>query len=92
MFVNGIISNVTAAEMARIVAALAENLPPPVEIKPRPAGVTLCAYANDTGVAAFVNLPCRGNRIECRKTGVVTFAAACRAGNCNFYTEKERIE
>ncbi len=69
MIASGKYSNVTAAEMRRLVAALAANLPPPEEIKPRPAGI-LCAHARDTGVQAFAGLPCRGNRIECRKSGV----------------------
>ena len=77
-------SNVTAAEMRRIVAALAADLPLPADIGPRvPA---LCVHAHDTGVPAFVNLPCRGNRIECRKTGVLTYAAACRTGTCRYYS------
>ena len=71
-------SNVTPTEMARIVAALAAKLPPPEEVTPRAPAATLCRFARDTGELAFVNLPCRGNRIECRKTGVMTFAAACR--------------
>ena len=82
---EGTASNVTAEEMRRIVAALAEDLPPPEGIEPRPAGAALCIHAHDTGVPAFVNLPCRGNRIECRKTGVVTHAAACRSGKCRSY-------
>lgn len=83
------VSNVTAEEMARIVAALAANLPPPEDVKPRPPGGTLCRHARDTGEPAFVGLPCRGNRVECRKTGLTTYAAACRDGNCNFYEEGE---
>lgn len=82
---TGVASNVTAAEMRRIVAALAAGLPPPEDIKPRPPAAELCLHAYDTGVPAFVNLPCRGNRIECRKTGVSTCAAACRAGTCRHY-------
>ena len=84
---EGAASNVTAAEMRRIVAAMRENLPPPEEIKPRPAGSTLCRHAHDTGVPAFVNLPCRGSRVECRKTGMVSYAAACRSFKCKFYEE-----
>ena len=80
-------STVTADEMARVVATLRDGLPPPEEVKPRPTGL-LCAYARDLGVAAFVNLPCRGNRIECRKTGVLSYAAKCRDDiECKFYTE-----
>ncbi len=83
---SGVASNVTAEEMRRIVAALAADLPPPADIKLRPRRAELCVHAHDTGVPAFVNLPCRGNRIECRKTGVVTYAAACRAGTCRYYS------
>ena len=86
------VSNVTAEEMARIVAALAANLPPPEDVKPRTAGGTLCRHARDTGEPAFVGLPCRGNRIECRKTGLTTYAAKCRDGNCNFYEEDRKHE
>ena len=75
-------SNVTPTEMARIVAALAAKLPPPEEVTPRAPAATLCRFARDTGELAFVNLPCRGNRIECRKTGGVSYAAACREGRC----------
>jgi len=84
---KGVFSNVTRAEMAKIVAALRDKLPPPEEVKPRPGGV-LCAHARDTGEPAFVGLPCRGNRIECRKTGVISYAARCRSDiECKFYTE-----
>ena len=82
------ISNVTASEMRKIVAALAADLPPPEEIKPKNPTETLCIHARDTGERAFPNLPCRGDRIECRKTGVVTYAANCRDGICNFYEEE----
>lgn len=85
------ISNVTAAELARVISALAANLPPPAEIKPRPAGGALCAYAIDTGELAFPNLPCRGHRIACRRTGVVTFAANCRRDKCNCFEDKETL-
>lgn len=82
-------SNVTRLEMRRIVAAMAANLPPPEEVKPRKAGV-LCIHAVDTGEPAFVGLPCRGNRVECRKTGVTTYAAHCRSDvECKFYTEQD---
>ena len=85
---RGTWSNVTAAEARRIAAALAANLPPPEEIKPATLAETLCIHAHDTGERAFPNLPCRGNRIECRKTGIVTYAAHCRDGICNFYEEE----
>ena len=87
---SGKFSTVTAAEMRRIVAALAKNLPPPEEIKPRKGGV-LCIHARDTGEPAFAGLPCRGNRIECKKTGVLSYAARCRSDvECKFYTEEEK--
>ena len=84
------ISNVTPDEMRRIAAALAANLPPPADIAPRRIVPALCIHAHDTGEVAFWGLPCRGNRIECRKTGVVTYAARCRSdAECRFYTDKE---
>lgn len=82
------VSNVTSGEMAAILAALAANVPPPPEIKPAAPGTTLCGYAEDTGELAFPHLPCRGHRIECRRTGVVTFAANCRPDKCNSFSEK----
>ena len=81
------ISTVSAAEMRRITAALAANLPPPEEVKPAAPTATLCVHARDTGTPAFVNRPCRGNRIECAETGSATYAAACRRENCKFYEE-----
>lgn len=81
-------SNVTSGEMAAILAALAANVPPPPEVKPEPPGGTLCKYAEDSGELAFPNFPCRGHRIACRKTGVVTFAANCRPDKCNCFSEK----
>jgi hypothetical protein len=83
------VSNVTAAELARVISARAANLPPPAVVKELPPGGTLCRYAEDTGEFAFPNLPCRGHRIECRKTGVVTFAANCRPDKCNYFEDKE---
>lgn len=84
---SGTISNVTAAELRRVASALAANLPPPEEVRPRPSGV-LCVHAHDTGKQAFAGLPCRGSRIECRKTGIVTYAAACRPDKCISYEEE----
>ena len=76
------------AETRRLVAALAANLPPPEDVKPRPAG-RLCRHAVDTGEPAFIGIPCRGNRIECKKMGVVSFAARCRNDlECKFYEEE----
>ena len=86
---RAIISNVTGAEMAAILAARAANVPPPPEVKPAPPGATICAHAEDTGELAFPAFPCRGHRIECRKTGVVTFAANCRPDKCKSFTEKD---
>lgn len=89
---SGIVSNVTSAEMARIVAALTANLPPPEEIKPKTRVFTLCRHAKDTGEIAFPAAPCRGSRIECKKTGVWSFAAACRSDKCKFYEEENPNE
>lgn len=87
--INGQYSNVTRAEMRKLVAALAANLPPPEEVRPRKSGV-LCIHAVDTGEQAFVGLPCRGNRVECKKTGVMSYAARCRSNiECKFYTEDD---
>jgi len=80
------VSNVTPAEMRRIAAALAANLPPPADIAPRRIVPALCIHAHDTGEPAFAGLPCRGNRIECRKTGLVTYAANCRGGTCKYHS------
>jgi hypothetical protein len=89
MMRTGKSSNVTAAEIRQIAAALAAKLPPPEEIEPRKGGV-LCVHARDTGIPAFAGLPCRGNRIECKKTGVFSYAARCRSDiECKFYTEDE---
>lgn len=85
----GTFSNVTAAEMKRVIAALAANLPPPEEIRPRERTFTLCRHAVDTGEIAFPAAPCRGNKIECQKTKVTSFAANCRADKCGYYQEKE---
>lgn len=55
-----------------------------------PRAVTRCIHAGDTGERAFVNLPCRGNRIICRRVeGLTTFAAACRPDKCKHYTVKK---
>lgn len=81
-----IVSNIRIADMKKIVSALAANLPPPEDVKPRRAGV-LCAFARDTGELAFPAFPCRGNRVECEKIGVSSYAAKCRGGNCKYYME-----
>lgn len=86
---EAMISNATVGELAALLAARRANLPPPEEIRPRPRIGTLCRHAVDTGVPAFLGLPCRGNRIECRKTGLVTYAAACRRDKCNYYNAGE---
>ena len=80
-------SNVTKTEIRKIAAALAANLPPPPDIRPAERRETLCAFAADTGELAFPNFPCRGNRVECRRTGLATYAAACRPDNCKNYKE-----
>ena len=86
---DGISSNITAAEARQLIAALGANLPPPEDVKPRRAGV-LCAFARDTGEVAFPAFPCRGNRVECAKTGLTSYAAKCRGGNCKYYMEREK--
>ena len=86
-------STVTRREMEELRAELAAALPddpPPAPRATIPPGGTLCAFATDTGEPAFVGLPCRGHRIECRKTGVVTYAANCRDGICKFYREEDQ--
>ncbi len=46
-----------------------------------------CKHAQDTGEPAFVNIPCRGNRIVCKLDDHETFAVHCRRENCkNFET------
>lgn len=89
METSSTISTVTAAEMRRIVAALAANLPPPGDLRRIDPAGTLCVHAEDSGEPAFVDRPCRGRRIECRKTGLTTYAAACRPDKCNFYEEDQ---
>lgn len=81
------ITTVAASGMRRLAAALAADLPPPGEIRPVAPTGTLCVHARDSGVPAFVNRPCRGNRIECVRTGLTTCAAACRRDECNYYEE-----
>lgn len=58
---------------------------------PLPAGAeTDCIHAEDTGERAFVNLPCRGNRIICRRVeGLMSFAANCRPEKCQYHTVKK---
>ena len=58
---------------------------------PLSAGAAVdCIYAEDTGEIAFVNLPCRGNRIICRRVaGLMTFAANCRPEKCQYHTVKK---
>ena len=67
----------------------AAEAPPPVTVpRPEKRGGG-CRYAFDTGERAFVTLPCRGNRIECKRTGSTSYAAACRPDKCNFYEEDD---
>ena len=88
MVIKSKISNITADEARRVIAALAANLPPPEDVKPRRAGA-LCAYARDLGETAFPAFPCRGHRVECAKTGLTSYAAKCRSDlECTFYSER----
>lgn len=41
-----------------------------------------CRYAEDTRKRAFVNIPCRGNAIICRRDGHLTYANQCTSENC----------
>ena len=84
----GVTSNITADEAQRVIAALAANLPPPEDVKLRRAGA-LCVFARDTGETAFPAFPCRGNRVECEKTGLSSYAAKCRSDlECKYYSER----
>lgn len=74
-----------------VAAILTGTKAPERKFEPLHAGaVTDCIHAGDTGERAFVNLPCRGNRIICRRVeGLTTFAAACRPDKCKHYTVKK---
>ncbi len=87
MRLAGIFSNAAAAEIRLAAAQLAAGAAaqrriPPVEDSGK------CVYAMDTGEPACLALPCRGNRIECRRTGGISFTAACRPDKCRFFTTK----
>lgn len=82
MRISGVFTNIAE----RVVVPAAAR---PVAAEPSPPVPRGCRYARDTGVRAFVNLPCRGNRIECQKTGISSFAAACRSDKCKFYEEND---
>lgn len=50
--------------------------------------VTRCRHAEDTGEAAFLRLPCRGNRIRClRMPETFSFTRNCQPNMCRFYEE-----
>lgn len=88
---RAIVTNATAEEIRAAKARMAAALPPPEQAAAdAPPREGHCVHAHDTGEPAFVGLPCRGNRIECQKTGVVTYAARCRADKCRFYEEERR--
>lgn len=78
-------SNTTPEEMAQILESLwkkESNLPERI-VKGEPL---VCKYAEDMGVKAFANLPCRGNKIKCLKMdGYFSYEKACNPGNCKFF-------
>ena len=81
-------SNVTAEEMQKIIQSLklggdVQSQVPDRIIKGEPL---VCKYAEDMGVKAFANLPCRGNKIKCLKMdGYFSYEKACNPGNCKFF-------
>jgi hypothetical protein len=49
----------------------------------------ICRHAKDTGVLAFANAPCRGNRIECQKVpGFVSYAKRCSPKECTYFERR----
>ncbi len=46
-----------------------------------------CRHMSDTGRKAFINIPCRGNSVICRRDGHRTYTYNCNENNCrNFET------
>lgn len=89
------ISNVTKEEMAAILEQLETKRREEIKLPERLAqGKPLvCKYATDTGVRAFVKLPCRGNRIICGKLeGHTSYTAACNPGNCKYFEQRNEKE
>jgi len=90
-------SNCTVEEFAarrrELAAAMQAGIRAPERSFPvlSAGAATACSHAEDTGERAFVNLPCRGNRIICRRVaGLTTFAANCRPEKCKYFiTDKE---
>lgn len=41
-----------------------------------------CRYMKDTGRKAFINIPCRGNSVICRRDGHRTYTYNCSEDNC----------
>ena len=86
------VSNVTSEEMAIILEQLKTKRREDVKLPERLTQnkMLLCKYATDTGVRAFMQLPCRGNKIICSKiAGHTSYRAACTPGACKFFEVKE---
>ena len=57
-------------------------------VSARRGPVTRCRHAEDTGEPAFARLPCRGNRIRCRRMPeLLSFTRNCQPDKCRFYEE-----
>ena len=79
-----IFSNVTIEEITAIKQKHQKEQHYPTHI--RHSQKTCCRHAEDTGALAFANLPCRGNKIICKKVeGYISYTAACTPGNCKFF-------
>ena len=47
---------------------------------------TPCIYAEDLGEKAFINAPCRGNKIKCKKIeGHISYTKACTPDSCKYF-------
>jgi len=87
-------SNVSARDFAerrrQLAAAFREGIPPPPAPENLSEGrrATRCRYAEDTGELAFLRMPCRGNRIRCRRLPeTYSFTRNCQPAMCRFYEE-----
>ncbi len=49
-----------------------------------------CRFMEDTGRKAFVNIPCRGNAIICRRDGHLTHTHNCNSNTCRNFESKEK--